>query len=317
MLNLKVRKIVFILFVLSTLCIMTGALAGSSIGGNTSPSAPVAYGKGDLVNRLYNILDFKFFNKKGGIGYGVCPVYTAPSESAFRLANGKACCDTDTYMSVAGYDVTGWLLVRYETNNGGTRVGYIPPSNVRGYKADIARLDFDYIPAKALDTIYVTDNPLLEASAFAVLEPDEPFHVLAKYTYFGNWWYIECYVDDQLARGFIDRDTSDFMLEEDSSLTASSGSGTILGQETRYYRPDYSPLGTSCMGSVTMTGDSHSSWIVRRSKTTSSDMVARVHGGETYPCYAAQSGEGQRDWYYIWIDGVWGWVSSGVSILYK
>ena len=39
-------------------------------------------------------------------------------------------------------------------------------------------------------------------------------------------------------------------------------------------------------------------------------MVARVWGGDTYPCYGAATGEYERDWYYIWVDGVWGWTSS-------
>jgi hypothetical protein len=44
----------------------------------------------DLQTRLENAPDFRFDHHKNGIGYGTCPVYTAPYEDALRLADGKA-----------------------------------------------------------------------------------------------------------------------------------------------------------------------------------------------------------------------------------
>ncbi len=193
----------FLGFVL--LMVSSFAYAGTLL---SNGKAPANYS--NISSRLSNVLDFKFNNQEYGIGYGYCPVYTAPSEDACRLANGKAGCDTNSYMSIGGYDATGWLMVRYDTNDGGTRVGYIPPKYVRGYKARITRLEFDYIPVQATDTIYVTDNPMVSNSAFATFSWGETFYVLAQYTYFGDWRYIECTVDGQVARGFIDKNSSSF-----------------------------------------------------------------------------------------------------------
>lgn len=292
----KIRKGFALLLALELILTASAALAGTSIkSGFASNSNPE-----DKIQRILEILDFKFFVKKTGIGYGTCPVYSAPSESAWRAANGKAACDTNDKMSVGGFDQTGWLMVRYETNNGNTRVGYIPPRYVKGYRADVMRLDFDYIPVEAAETIYVTDNPMLQASAFAQLDPGEEFHLLAKYTYYGNWWYIECTVDGQLARGFIDREVSKFKVD-----------GEVYTPQV----PARSPLGTERTGTVRVlpAGNAKEGKIVRRDSTINSDMVARVFAGEEYPCYASKKGYGNMDWHYIWIDGVWGWIASGIS----
>lgn len=64
-------------------------------------------------------------------------------------------------------------------------------------------------------TLRVTNNPLQKDDyAFAEIEAGESIRILAKYTYHGDLWYIECTVDGQPARGFIDRQTSGFVLGE-------------------------------------------------------------------------------------------------------
>ena len=169
---------------------------------------------GDLWQQLYSLPPFKFKIHKEGIGYGSCPVYTAPSEDAYRCAGGNATCQTNAKMDDAGF-VAGWLLVRYETNNGGVRVGYIPPKYVRGFKSSMYP-HFGFIPATADNTIYVTDNPMSHTGAFAVLDPGVDFYILSKYDYYKKngleWWYIQCVVDGKVACGFIDCGTSSFHL---------------------------------------------------------------------------------------------------------
>ena len=189
---------------------LTGAFAGTSVeNGSWSGS-----GDSGLQAQLNSLPPFKFEKHKYGIGYGSCPVYTAPSTDAYRCANGRATVDTNAKMDDAGF-VNGWLLVRYETNNGGTRVGYIPPKYVKGYTSSMYP-HFGYIPAVAEDTIYVTDNPMMHGTSFAVLSPGENFHILSKYNYYKKngleWWYIECEVDGQLAYGFIEMYESSFRL---------------------------------------------------------------------------------------------------------
>lgn len=302
----KMIRFMFLL-IASMFVVMSFAYAGTSTIGNT-----VSYGDNSgLADQLRRVPDFKFWNHTNGIGYGNCPVYTAPSEDAFRCANGKASVYTNSYMSEAGF-VNGWLLVRYETNNGGVRVGYIPPRYVNGFQSKMGRPQFDYIPVTASGTIAVTDNPLLKGSSFARLDSGETFHILAKYTYFGNWWYIECTVDGQIARGFIDRGSSSFVLGTGDTGGASGSAVTLqtLGN------PSVSPLGTSQDGEVLIdSGNTGNRKFVRERPDPNSAQVSVVYPGRRYPCYAIRMGTTGKEWYYIWVeqDSTWGWVSSAFS----
>ena len=133
---------------------------------------------------LYNVIDFKFHHYQTGIGYGSCPVYTAPSTSAYRTANGKASVDTNHDMWVGGFETgSGWLLVRYETSNGGVRGGYIPPNYLNGFTTpNIDRLKFSHIQQQATSYIDITDNPLNYNTSFATLSPGDTYYILGKYT---------------------------------------------------------------------------------------------------------------------------------------
>lgn len=207
----RIKRIV-IAVILLLIMLIPSALAGKSTesGGN----AGIPNGDADLQAQLNSLPPFKFEKHKNGIGYGTCPVYTAPSDGSYRCANGKAACDTNSAMDDAGY-VSGWLLVRYETNNGNYRVGYIPPKYVKGYKSSMEP-HFGYIPAVAEGTIYVTDNPMTHGTSFAELAEGESFHILSKYDYYKKdgleWWYIECDVDGRTAYGFIECSDAQFRL---------------------------------------------------------------------------------------------------------
>ena len=309
---MKSSTIVNKAFSLLLTIILSFSLISSGSAGTSIPSGTAVFpgNDSDLANQLRNVPDFKFKNHENGIGYGNCPVYTAPSEYAFRCADGKASCYTDAYMSEAGFDISGWLLVRYETNNGGTRVGYIPPKYVRGFKSVMSGCQhFEYIPVIAADTIRVTDNPLLQGSAFATLDQGETFYILAKYTYYGNWWYIECTVDGQMARGFIDRGTSSFYLGDDYSATAYQ----LPVNQQSLGNPTVSPLGTTQIGDVLVGyGSTGSRKIVRERPDPNSCQVTVVYPGQRYPCYASQQGTTGKTWYYIWVesDSAWAWISS-------
>ena len=251
---------------------------------------------------LYNVIDFKFHHYKNGIGYGNCPVYTAPSLDAYRCSNGKASVSTNSDMWVGGFEVgSGWLLVRYETSNGGVRVGYIPPSYIQGFKTSIDRLKFSYIAQTAASSIIVTDNPLNANTSFAMLSPGQQYHILGKYTYYGNWWYIEFYVNGQIARGFINRDTT----------AVNNGSGTY---STDIGSPSSSPYGGRKIGEVRISGDAR---LVRQNAGTEYPMVARVSYPGQYPCYDEKIGTNGARWFYIYVDGVWGWIAEGAASLYR
>lgn len=254
------------------------------------------------VDKLFNVPVFKFTNHEKGIGCGACPVYTAPYENAYRV-NGNAACATNSEMSECGF-INGWLFVRYETNNGGYRVGYIPPKYTRGKKITSHTPKFHNVEAKADGEILVTDNPMLLGSRFAKLKKGDSFTVLAKYTYFGDWWYIECTVDGKIARGFIDRASSKF---------SKPGNPRITPPPT--YRPELSVWNTPYKGDVKIKGGSGDSRkIVRAQPSAKAKQVCVVYPGKKYPCYATKSG-----WYGIYIeeDNVWGWIASGLATMQR
>ena len=197
----EMRKINRVKAVLAALLLLACALAA------VSASAAKPAGKSAYAG-LNDLPPFKFDIHKNGIGYGNCPVYSAPSLDAWRAANGKASISTDRdRVDEAGF-VDGWLLVRYEVKSG-WRVGYVPPKYVKGFTSSMSA-HFGYIAAVADDEIRVTDNPFSHTSSFAMLEDGEEFHVLSRYNYHAkdgyDWWYIECEVDGQVARGFIESD---------------------------------------------------------------------------------------------------------------
>ena len=249
---------------------------------------------------LLKVKDFKFYHYRTGIGCGSCPVYTAPAQDAYRV--GNASCGTNGDVYVAGKEPGGWLLVRYETNGGNVRVGYIPPNYVRGFSLgsdhDYARNNLDsYIPCLADDSISLTDNPMNRGSAFAVIQPGETFWILATYTYHNNWWYVECRINGRPARGFIDRDAARF------SLAAGEAVDPV---NARY--PELSPRYTRLMGMVTVTAGPT---IVRKDADPATDMMGRVQASDVYPYYDVKTGSTGRLWYYIYVfdQNAWGWVS--------
>lgn len=246
----------------------------------------------EYYSPLFDVYDFKFEIHKEGIGLGTCPVYTAPSTDAVRNANGKASVDTRDRVDVAGRSDNGWLLVRYEIKNG-WRVGYIPRENSRNYKTNMA-FHFSAIPQVAAQRIAVTDSTAKKPQPYTYLEVGTPYTILGKYTYTGNWWYIEFEMDGQPARGFIDRATT-LVDRGDGVMTADLGD------------PPYDKAGNPKLGTIRVKQDSV---IVRKDAGTSYDMVARAHLNDVYPVYAVK---GEKPWYYIFVDGVWGWIASGLT----
>ena len=103
------KKTVAILMILMVTAVCFSAYAGNPTNTRTNQ---YSNGNTDLEQELIQLPDFKFWNyDKNGIGYGNCPVYTAPYKDAYRCADGKASCQTNKQMSDAGI-YGGWLLVR-------------------------------------------------------------------------------------------------------------------------------------------------------------------------------------------------------------
>ena len=197
--NKRTKAALALLLMLVCALLVTSAFAATSTRSSK---------KATEYKNLNELPPFKFEIHKKGIGLGSCPVYSAPSTDAWRAANGKATVSTSNdRVDEAGF-VDGWLLVRYEVKNG-WRVGYIPHKYVKDFKSSMSA-HFGWIPAAADEEIYVTDNPYSHTDSFAMLAEGEEFHVLSRYDYHAkdgyDWWYIECTVDGQVARGFIEVD---------------------------------------------------------------------------------------------------------------
>lgn len=276
---MKTKSVFALLLLLAVLTAAWGASADGAV--NTSD--------------FYAVKDFKFYHYKDGIGLGSCPVYTAPDLQSLRVG-GKATCGTNGEIFVAGKDHQGWLLIRYESNGGTSHVGYIPPDYAHGYEFTgynyMENINSSAIPCAAQADIDLFDSPMGEPNPIATLHPGETYTILATYTYNGNWWYVECTVNGQRARGFIDRVTT----------------MTPAGDGTQLREPALSPQGDARQGSLTISGEPT---ILRKNAGANTEMVGRVHGGDAYPWYQVKAGPGGTPWYYVYVfeQNVWGWLA--------
>ena len=291
--NTLVRMIALIL---CAACLLLPLSAGTAeAGGN---------GEADLLNRLRTVPDFKFQNHSKGIGTGTCAVYTAPSTGAYRTMNGRATCDLAGEVGEAGY-VNGWLLVRYKTDGGRVRVGYIKKDEAGDYKSSMTGIKGDPIPLTAAADIPLIEAPSDYAEQFGTIGAGETFYVLRKYTYTGSWWYVECEVDGRTARGFIERDAAPFCFG--AGVDPASGA-TVYDMATLGY-PEISPRNTGVIGHFEVSEGPRKRV---RKEAGDTDRITVAYAGRYYPCYDVVTEEDGKAWYYIWVeeDSLWGWISS-------
>lgn len=289
---------------IAVILVLVLTLSCGGVVAESSSSCPAA--ESETVAQLLQVLDFKFRDKDEGIGTGFAPVYTAPSEDSIRLSNGRASCNVARKIGVLGH-VNGWLMVRYNIGKEGEknpqgRVGYIPPSYSRKYQTGTDKIEFSAIPVQLAAETEITDNPRGNSIPYGTLGEGTDITILGKYTYTGNWWYIETTLDGMLTRGFINR--TDAALRID---------GKVYTGNSELGYPAAAPDGSGQIGMITVNGTEKDAMIVRRSAGAENAMVARVHGGDEYPCYGTETLKSGRVWYHIWVDGVWGWFSSGLS----
>ena len=263
----------------------------------------------EFREQLLSAYSFKFQRHKDGIARGTCPVYTAPSENSLRLANRYLEVDTNQDIFEAGYSEEGWLLVRFVSSAGKTRVGYIPPKYLKKFKSSMSRRVFNSIPVVAADTISVMDNPVKPADTVAELAAGDSFVILAKYTYHGNWWYIECAAaDGKITRGFIDRTTSGMYPGNHAAGSTDQAPVTFDTLGT----PRKSPLGTEQTGEILVNGAAgEERKKVHQDADPEGRWVTVVYPARQYPCYGTRDAKGAT-WYYVFVeeDSTWGWVRS-------
>lgn len=129
-------------------------------------------------------------------------VYSAPSKSAWRAANGKATVSTNGAIYAAGWE-SGWLLLMYETNNGSVRVGYVRAGDIRGGVPIDLNLTFAYDAATVTQRCTLTDDPARTGTSIMTLQPGSTVTWLSRFYNNSAWDYVETTVNGKQVRGFI------------------------------------------------------------------------------------------------------------------
>ena len=132
---------------------------------------------------------------------GEISVYSGPGWEYYRGAGGRARIDETDAVLVAGKE-DGWALVMYNKIDGGMRVGYIDMEELETVPPERA-LSFEYAPATISQDCEFTDDPALSTTLIADLTAGTSVTYLATFTRHRQWAYIEAWVNNRPARGFV------------------------------------------------------------------------------------------------------------------
>lgn len=131
---------------------------------------------------------------------GTYPVYSGPSASYFREADGKACVSTNDWIQVFGKEKK-WVLVQYRVNQGHLRFGYIPLSAME-QPDQVPELHFESTYMYQ-DNQFVTSDPLGLGNRYDLtgdMYPSTRLCTLDEY-----WMYVELTLPNgQKARMFAE-----------------------------------------------------------------------------------------------------------------
>lgn len=171
------------------------------------------YSSGFDVIQGFDYVEFKKQQK--------LPVFSAPTEASWRGANGKAVLGTAGAVYSDGTE-RGWLLVMYETNKGGVRVGYINKDAVKGKVEGSVynqELSFSYLTASVTANCSLTDDPVGQASVIMTLPAGAQVTYLTSYFNRNSWAYIETTTPEgYVCRGFIPADCLDTGMEDKDTV---------------------------------------------------------------------------------------------------
>lgn len=125
-------------------------------------------------------------------------VYSGPSESYYRAANGKALVSTNDWIQVFGCE-NGMVLIQYAISSKQSRFGYIPAEAVAD-PSQLEVLEPAYLPAIVAKACSLTDDPLKTKGEVARLTEGESVQYLA--TFGSEWTYVETLSEPPM-RGFV------------------------------------------------------------------------------------------------------------------
>ena len=129
-------------------------------------------------------------------------VYSAPSDTSFRAANGKALLSTNDWVQVF-FEEDGYLLVQYAISRHQYRIGYIKADAVSNLSEVAENGSWAKYPAQVLRTSALTDDPLNSCGAVMTLTVGQ------QVTYLGQlgqeWAFVETTTaQGQRIRGFVE-----------------------------------------------------------------------------------------------------------------
>lgn len=130
----------------------------------------------------------------------VVPVYAAPSEDAWRGANGRAAVSlAEPFTLLASFGNEGCWLIEYETGDGARRVGFILQ---QAYDRAVP-YGWWLIPMTLplREDAAMTDDPHGGRREIARFAAGESLTVLGYYD--GLWAYVQTEIDGKTARGFL------------------------------------------------------------------------------------------------------------------
>ena len=177
-------------------------------GGKPAPSRNSYYSTGYSEPYLYDN-SFREVQMSGNVRMAV---YSAPSTSSWRGANGKAMC-TSMNGSRSGVYVAGrdgsWVLIAYYLNHGanqgGWRVGYVRQSEMSGLRDSVQQLSFLYQYVTINSSCWITDDPLGYEEPITRLNAGTGVTLLLRYRngQGKEYAYIETTYYGQTLRGFV------------------------------------------------------------------------------------------------------------------
>lgn len=172
--------------------------------GTTNPTGkPLPPVFDDRINRLLS--GFEEVRLKGN---QKLRVFDGPGEHYRRGANGKAVASTNGRVYAAGWE-NGWLMVMYQINNGGVRVGFAPREDFKD-RLDLPLLAFDAVATTILRDAQLTEDPLMALTPIAQLPQGAAVTWLSRfYSTNLSWDYVEVSLNGQLVRGFLPQGTVD------------------------------------------------------------------------------------------------------------
>ena len=133
----------------------------------------------------------------------VWPVYSAPSEYAWRGAGGNAKMAASSPFYVAGWD-GDWLLVAYTVTKGGWRVGYVARKQV-AYRVGATEIgmQFAHEQQQVSGTIQVSDDPTFNNIAASASGTFTVTYLCDLMINGVTYSYYQTEMDGQTFRGFI------------------------------------------------------------------------------------------------------------------